>query len=140
VVEGVYAVPRESPLTRTADVDRAGVRIAVKRGSAYDLFLTRTLQHAEIVRGDGDVAELLAQGIEVGAGIRQPMTEFVASHADFRLLAERFMQIQQAVGTTRTRQPGTVGFLRAVVDELKADGFVAAALARAGQSPELVAR
>ena len=52
LIEGVYAVPRESPLTTVADVDSEGVRIGVKDGSAYDLFLTRTLRHATIVRGD----------------------------------------------------------------------------------------
>lgn len=139
VIEGVYAVPRDSAITRTADVDRAGVRIGVKRGSAYDLFLTRTSRHAEIVRGDGDVAELFAQGLAAVAGIRQPMTAFVAGHPGFRLLDERFTQIRQAVGTTRTRQPETVAFLRDLVEELKASGFVADALARAGQATDLVA-
>lgn len=52
VIEGVYAVPRRSNLTTVADVDRAGVRIGVKRGSAYDLFLSRTLEHASVVRGE----------------------------------------------------------------------------------------
>lgn len=51
VIEGVFAVPDDSPLTSAADVDRPGVRVGVKQGSAYDLFLTRTLTHAEVVRG-----------------------------------------------------------------------------------------
>src|ERR1700689_3811781 len=52
VIEGVFAVPPDSPLTSAADVDRPGVRVGVKQGSAYDLFLSRTLAHAEIVRGE----------------------------------------------------------------------------------------
>jgi len=43
------------------------------------------------------------------------------------------MQIQQAVGTTRSRRLETVQFLRDVVEELKANGFVAKALLRANQ-------
>ncbi|MFF3561589.1 transporter substrate-binding domain-containing protein [Streptomyces sp. NPDC002574] len=139
VIEGVYAVPRDSTIVTAADVDRPGVRIGVKRGSAYDLFLTRTLRHAALVRGDEGVDVFLAEGLEVAAGIRQPMTGFVADRPGLRLVEERFMEIRQAVGTTRKRRPETVAFLRAVVEELKAGGFVAAALRDSGQSETLVA-
>ncbi|TKA08635.1 transporter substrate-binding domain-containing protein [Actinacidiphila oryziradicis] len=139
VIEGVLVVPQDSAFTTAADVDRAGVRIGVQRGSAYDLFLSRTLQQASVVRGDEGVDELRAQGLEVVAGVRQPMTEFVATHPEVRLIEPRFMQIQQAVGTTRTRKPETVQFLRDVIEELKASGFVADALRRANQSDALVA-
>jgi polar amino acid transport system substrate-binding protein len=134
VIEGVFAVPRDSEFTRPAEVDRQGVRIGVKRGSAYDLFLSRTLRNAEIVRGEDGIDEFRAQGLEVAAGIRQPMTDFVAAHPDVRLIEDRFMQIRQAVGTTRTRQPETVAFLRDLVEELTANGFVAEALRRSNQS------
>ncbi|WP_406140050.1 transporter substrate-binding domain-containing protein [Streptomyces sp. NBC_01089] len=139
VIEGVFAVPRESPLATAADVDRAGVRIGVKRGSAYDLFLTRTLRHASVVRGDEGVDTFRAQDLEAAAGIRQPLTEYVAGHPEVRLIEDRFMEIRQAVGTTRTRGPETVRFLRDLVEELKAAGFIADALRRAHQSATLVA-
>jgi polar amino acid transport system substrate-binding protein len=133
VIEGVYAVPQESAFTTAADIDRDGVRVGVKRGSAYDLFLTRTLQHATVVRGDEGVDTFRAQGLEVAAGIRQPMTAFVAANADVRLIDDRFMQIRQAVGTSNGKRPESVQFLRDVVEELKASGFVAEALRRSGQ-------
>ncbi|MEU8978816.1 transporter substrate-binding domain-containing protein [Streptomyces sp. NPDC058251] len=139
VIEGVYAVPRDSDLTSVADVDRPGVRVGVKRGSAYDLFLSRTLRDASVVRGDEGVEVFGAEGLEAAAGIRQPMTEFVAAHPELRLIEERFMQIRQAVGTTTARRPETVRFLRDLVEELKASGFVADALRRAHQSETLVA-
>ncbi|MGC5342248.1 transporter substrate-binding domain-containing protein [Streptomyces sp. DT171] len=139
VIEGVFAVPRDSALTTVADVDSAGVRIGVKRGSAYDLYLTRTLLHASVVRGDEGVDEFRAQGLEVAAGIRQPMAEYVVVRPEVRLIEGRFMQIQQALGTTTTRRPETVRFLRDLVEELKADGFVADSLRRADQSDTLVA-
>ena len=142
VIEGVYAVPRDSSLSTPADVDVPGVRIGVKRGSAYDLFLSRTLRHASVVRGeDGEdgVDVFLARGLEVAAGIRQPMTEFTAARPEVRLIEDRFMQIRQAVGTTTTRRPETVAFLRELVEELKASGFVTDALRRAHQSDTLVA-
>lgn len=139
VIEGVYAVPKDSAITRISDVDRPGVRIGVNQDSAYDLFLTRTLRHATLVRGDDGMADFLAQGLDVVAGIRQPVTELVAARPDLRLLDGRFMQIRQAVGTTKSRRPETVGFLRDLVEELKASGFVAESLRRAHQSDTLVA-
>lgn len=139
VIEGVYAVPRDSAIATPTDVDRPGVRVGVKRGSAYDLFLTRTLRHATVVRGDEGVEVFLAEELEVAAGIRQPMTAFAADRPGIRLVEERFMEIRQAVGTTRSRRPETVAFLRDVVEELKAGGFVATALRDAGQSATLVA-
>ena len=139
VIEGVFAVPRDSAITRTADVDRERVRIGVKQGSAYDLFLSRTLQHARVVRGDEGTGVLCDLGLEAAAGIRQPMTEFVRSHPGFRLIEGPFMQIRQAMGTTRTRGPETVQFLRAFIEELKASGFVAGALRRANQLDATIA-
>jgi polar amino acid transport system substrate-binding protein len=139
VIEGVYAVPADSPIKAPQDVDRPGIRIGVKRGSAYDLFLTRTLKHATIVRGEEGVEEFRAQRLEAAAGIRQPMTAYVEANPGLRLIGERFMQIQQAVGTTRTRQPQTVEYLRELVEELKATGFVAQALRRSGQLDATVA-
>ncbi|MER5876513.1 transporter substrate-binding domain-containing protein [Streptomyces sp. NPDC001910] len=140
VIEGVYAVPVDSTLTSVAEVDRPGVRIGVKHGSAYDLFLTRTLQRATVVRGDEGVDVFRAQGLEAAAGIRQPLTGFVAANAgEVRLIEERFMEIRQAVGTSRRHAPATVRFLHDVVEELKADGFVTDALRRSHQSETLVA-
>ncbi|MFD2082637.1 polar amino acid transport system substrate-binding protein [Actinopolymorpha cephalotaxi] len=139
VIEGVLVVPQDSPLSTVADVDRPGVRIGVKRGSAYDLYLSRTLRHAEVVRGEEGVEVFRDQALDAGAGIRQPMTEYVAAHPEFRLIDERFMQIRQAVGTTRDRAPETVRFLRELVEELRAGGFVAESLRRASLPATLVA-
>jgi polar amino acid transport system substrate-binding protein len=130
VIEGVFAVPVDSPITAVADVDRPGVRIGVKQGSAYDLYLTRTLQHATVVRGDEGVEVFREQELDVAAGIREPMTAFVAANDDVRLLDDRFMEIRQAVGTTRSRRPETVRFLSDTVAELRDNGFVARSLGR----------
>jgi polar amino acid transport system substrate-binding protein len=139
VIEGVFAVPRDSAITTTAEVDRERVRVGVKRGSAYDLFLSRTLQRASVVRADEGTGVFGDLGLEVAAGVRQPMAEFVRSHPGFRLIEGPFMQIRQAMGTTRTRGPETVQFLRAFIEDLKASGFVASALGRANQPDVTVA-
>jgi polar amino acid transport system substrate-binding protein len=139
IIEGVVAVRRESELAEVADVDRDGVRVGVKRGSAYDLYLTRTLQHATIVRGDEGVDVFLAEELEAAAGIRQPITQFVAEHPEVRLIDERFMEIRQAVGTTKTRHPDTVAYLHTLIEDLKATGFIAESLACSNQPDAAVA-
>ncbi|MFG1814620.1 transporter substrate-binding domain-containing protein [Kribbella sp. NPDC049174] len=139
IIEGVFAVRRESDLAGVADVDRAGVRVGVKRGSAYDLYLTRTLQHATIVRGDEGVDIFLAEGLEAAAGIRQPITQFVAENPEYRVIDERFMEIRQAVGTTKTRHSDTVAYLHTLVEDLKATGFIADSLLRSNQPDAAVA-
>ncbi|AKU16463.1 transporter substrate-binding domain-containing protein [Luteipulveratus mongoliensis] len=139
VIEGVFVVPEDSELRAVTDVDREGVRIGVKNGSAYDLYLTRTVEHAELVRGDEGVDVFEAQGLEAGAGIRQPVTAYAQAHPGLRLIDERFMQIQQAVATTKNRSDETIAFLASTVEELKANGFVAESLQRAGQGDTQVA-
>ncbi|MBI3436741.1 MAG: transporter substrate-binding domain-containing protein [Proteobacteria bacterium] len=138
LIEGVYVVPKDSPLRRPAELDRAGLRIGVNRNSAYDLFLTRTLKQATLVRGDDGVALLRAQGLEAAAGVRQPLAAYVAKHPDTRLIEERFMEIRQAMGTPHGRAAGAA-YLAAFVEEMKAGGFVAQALARSNQPDAVVA-
>ncbi len=139
VIEGVFVVPEASPATTAYDVDRPGNRIGVKEGSAYDLFLSRTLRHAEVVRGAEGTTVFADERLEAGAGIRQPVLDFAATRLDLRVLEPAFMEIQQAVGTTRSRSADTITFLRAFVEGLKADGFIADALARSGRRDARVA-
>jgi polar amino acid transport system substrate-binding protein len=139
VIEGVYVVPEDSPVRSPADVDRHGVRVGVKRGSAYDLFLTRQLATAEVVRGDEGVEVFADAGLEVGAGIRQPAAAWVGAHPGHRIVEPAFMQIRQAVAIRRNHNAATLDFLRALVEELKASGFVAGSLAQAGHTEVSVA-
>jgi polar amino acid transport system substrate-binding protein len=115
------------------------VRVGVKKGSAYDLHLTRALRHATVVRGEEGVDVFHAEDLDVAAGIRQPLTAHVARHPGLRLLEPAFMTIRQAVGTTRERRPETIRRLGELVTGLVASGFVAASLARSHQDPALAA-
>lgn len=132
VIEGTFAVPATSPMTSTVEVDRPGVRVGVKRGSAYDLYLSRNLQHAQPIRGDEGTQVFLDEQLEVAAGIRQPVTDFARRH-DLRVLEPPFMEIHQALGTTRSRADSTVEFLHQFIEGLKADGFITEALRRSGR-------
>jgi polar amino acid transport system substrate-binding protein len=139
VVEGVFVVPLDSAITTIADVDREGVRIGAVKDSSHDAFLSRTLRHAQVVRGDRGVDVFRDQGLEVAAGTRHLMAEYVTSASGFRLVEGRFMQVKQAVGTTRARDPRTVEFLRSAIEELKANGFIGDAIRRANQPDVSVA-
>ena len=134
LIEGVYAGPRDAPLVTVADVDGEGIRIGVKHGSAYDLFLTRTLRHATVVRGAEGTEAFATENLDAAAGVREPMTEFVAAHPQYRLIEGRFMEIPQAVGTVKAKRQETTRFLHDLVEELKATGMVADALRRSGQT------
>jgi polar amino acid transport system substrate-binding protein len=130
IIEGVYAVPDNSPIKTADDVDHEDVRIGVKEGSAYDLFLTRTLKNAEVVRGSDGTDVFREQNLDVAAGVRQPLTRYVNEHPGLRLIEPRFMEIRQAVAIPKGRD---IAFLRDLVETLKTNGFVADALARSGQ-------
>lgn len=143
VIEGTYMVADASPVRAIEDVDREGVRVSVGQGSAYDLFLTRALKRATLVRVPTSAAaiEVFAggkDGIDVAAGVRQPLAAFAAAHPGHRVVAGRFMVIEQAMATPRGREAGHA-YLRAFLDEMKASGMVAAALQRSNQPDAAVA-
>jgi polar amino acid transport system substrate-binding protein len=142
LIEGSYLVRDASELTDNAQVDRAGQRISVGAGSAYDLFLTREITQAQIVRLQGATAALAALRsgqVEVAAGIRQLLEGEMQREPGVRVLPGRFMVIQQAMGTPASRGPEAQALLAAFVEEMKASGFVADALERHGIAGAIVA-
>ena len=142
LIEGAYLVRADSPCRSNEDVDRAGTTIAVGKGSAYDLFLTRELKQAAFVRvpGAAEVVQTLqAGGADVAGGIRQVLVEVAAQAPALRVLPGRFMVIRQAMGLARSRGPAAEAALRAFVEETKASGFVADAMRRHGVAGATVA-
>jgi polar amino acid transport system substrate-binding protein len=141
IIEGAYLVRDESPLTHNAEVDRPGIRIAVGRNTAYDLYLGRHLTAAERVYAPTSAAALtlfLRDRPEVLASVRQPLETYVRDHAGLRILPGRFMVIEQAVASPKAR-PGVAAALRDFIEAQKASGFVARALAASGQADAVVA-
>jgi polar amino acid transport system substrate-binding protein len=133
LIEGSYLVRESSPLTDNTQVDAKGHRISVGAGSAYDLFLTREIEQAEIVRLQGAAAALAALrsgAVEVAAGIRQLLEAEARREPGVRVLPGRFMVIQQAMGTPASRGAEAQALLSSFVEEMKAGGFVADALQR----------
>ena len=141
VIEGAYVVPADSPLKTNEDVDREGVRVAVAHNSAYDLYLTRSLKNAKLVRESSGprALELFRKDrLEAAAGVKQPIVLFAKEHPDMRVIPGRFMVIEQAMGTPKGRD-ASVRYLRVFIEEMKASGFVAKALQASGQIDAAVA-
>jgi polar amino acid transport system substrate-binding protein len=141
VIEGTYLVPANSPLRTVDEVDREGVRIAVGQGSAYELYLTRVVKHATLIREPSSAAAIetfVKDQLEAAAGVRQPLVEVAKARPKLRVMSGRFMAIEQAMGTPKGRKVGA-GYLREFVDMMKSSGFVVEALMRSGQLDATVA-
>ena len=120
-IEAGYLVPPGSTIRDFSDVDRSGIRIAIAVKSAYDLFLSRTLQHAALVRAQGMPASyelFLEQKLDVLAGIKPWLSLMVEKLPGSRILDGHFMTVQQCIGTPRGRAAGA-RFLREFVVEVK---------------------
>ena len=143
LIEGAYLVRRESPLTANDQVDRAGTRVMVATGSAYDLFLTRNLKSAQLLRtarSQEVVDAFLAQNADVAGAVKQQLEADAARLGDrVRLLPGRFMVIEQAMGLPAERGEGAAQVLRAFVELAKASGLVAESLRRHGVQGAIVA-
>lgn len=141
VIEGAYMVRENSPIKSNDDVDRAGVRIVVGKGSAYDLYLSREIRNAKLERAPTSPAVtdmMIAQKFEVAAGVKQQLQADARRIPGLRLLDGRFMVINQAMAVPKGRIEGA-RYLAAFVEDMKASGFVADALKRHAIAGALVA-
>lgn len=126
-IEATYLLPADSALKDMADVDRPGIRIAVSGGSAYDLWLTRHIKHAELVRTpdiDSSYDHFVREGLDALAGLRPRLLSDVEKLPDARVLDGHFTTIQQAIGTPKKNTAGAA-FLQDFVEEAKRSGLVA---------------
>ena len=133
LIEGCYLVRDDSPLQGNDEVDRSGHSVVVGKGSAYDLFLTRELKQASIRRSATSskvIATFMEERADLAAGIKQQLEADARAHGGLRLLPGRFMVIRQSMGLPKSRGAAPAGYLAAFVEEMKASGFVAAALNR----------
>jgi polar amino acid transport system substrate-binding protein len=133
-MDTTYLVPSGSPLRTPADVDRDGVRVAVSNRSAYDLYLTRNLRHARLIRAPGPNASVelfFTDKLDALAGIRPILLEVAQNHAGTRVLDGRFTVVQQAVGTPKGRD-AAARYLREFVEDIKVSGVVAKVVQKNG--------
>ncbi|AWH54924.1 restriction endonuclease [Stenotrophomonas sp. ESTM1D_MKCIP4_1] len=140
-IEGTYLVREASDARTVADLDREGVRIAVGRGAAYDLYLSRELKHAHIERAETSAAAIALfdqQRLEAAAGVRQPLQAWAKAHPGHRVLADRFTAIQQAVAAPASRPADALQALFAEVEAIRQGPLLGEAFARAGQAVTLL--
>lgn len=132
-IEGAYLVRNASPLTDNTQVDRAGTTVMVGKGSAYDLYLSRQIKAATLMRAPTSPAVVdafIAEKADVAAGVKQQLEADAARLGGLRLLPGRFMVIEQAMGVQANRGEAAQQYLRGFVERMKARGFVAQALQR----------
>jgi polar amino acid transport system substrate-binding protein len=142
LIEGCYMVRDTSPLQDNEEVDRAGTSVMVGLGSAYDLYLTRALVHAQIMRSPTSptvVDTFIAEHADVAAGVKQQLEADADRIGGLRLLPGRFMEIRQAMGLPKGRSASAASVLKQFVEQMKETGFVADALHRHGISGAAVA-
>ena len=140
-IEGTYLVPAESAIRAVEDVDREDVRVAISAKSAYDLFLSRNLQHAQIVRAPSIPASIdlfTSSKLEAVAGVRQALVTAAAKIPGSRVLDGRFMLIEQAAGVPKGRDAGAQ-YVRQFIEDAKASGLVAESLKKSGVDGATVA-
>jgi polar amino acid transport system substrate-binding protein len=132
LIEGFYLVRNDSPIRTNAQVDQAGNTVAVGKGSAYDLFLSRELREATIVRVPTSPAVVRAfvdQHLTVAAGVKQQLERDAAKTGGLRILDQRFMVIRQAMGVPKSRGTLAAQYLTSFVQQLRNSGFVSRSLA-----------
>lgn len=132
LIDGCYVVHENSPIVDHHKVDRDGHRVVVGLGSAYDLFLSRHLKHAELVKAPSSKAVVevfLQQKATVAAGVKQQLIEDLQTHPGLRLLAEPFMQIQQAMVIHRDQGVQALQTLQSFMDACVSDGRLAKSMA-----------
>jgi polar amino acid transport system substrate-binding protein len=134
-IEGAYMVKADSSLKANEEVDRSGVEIVVGKGSAYDLYLTREIKNAALIRSASSQAvidDFMAGKGNVAAGVKQQLESDAKRYNGLRMLPGRFMAINQAIGIPKARPEyeKTNAYLSAIITDLKSSGFVAESMKR----------
>ncbi len=137
LIEGTYLVRKDSPLKDVDDVDKPGIKIGVGLASVYDLYLTRTLKNAELVRAKvggaaAGIPVFIDQQLDAAAGVRQPLDDYAKEHPEYRVMKGAFQDIRQAMAMPKGR-PAGLAYLRRFIEDMKANGFVADSLKLSGQ-------
>ncbi|MEO5695157.1 MAG: transporter substrate-binding domain-containing protein [Usitatibacter sp.] len=140
-IEGTYLVRADSSFRKIEDFDKPGVRIAVGLKTAYDLYLTRTIKNATLVRSANSIAaveQFRNDKLDAAAGVKNPLDVIAAKDRSVRVIPGNFMTIGQASGVPRARTR-SAAYLSAFIEEMKASGFVAKALKDSGITDATVA-
>lgn len=128
-LEGTYLVQAGSPAQAVSDLDQDGMTIASEHGTAYDLYLSRTLKHAKLVpvaSTEASIELVRSGGVSAAAGVRQLLQKATAT-ADLRLISPGFIELQQAIAVPSDHN-ASLPFLEAFLNRIRTSGSVDAML------------
>jgi polar amino acid transport system substrate-binding protein len=129
-----YLVPAGSSIHKVADADQPGVRIAVPRGDASDLELTRVLKRAELVRTDTHAAALELVRVGTAHARAAPRPVLLADSAKLpgsRVLDDGYAAVSFAALVPKG-QTGRLAYINEFIDEAKASGLIKRTIETAG--------
>lgn len=141
LIEGNYLVRDNASFQAIDDLDHQNVRIAVGRGAAYDLFLTRYLKNAFLERAESSSEAIdlfVSDNLDAAAGVRQPLEAYMAVHPGYRVIDGSFTAIQQGIGTPKGREAARE-WLQNFIEDAKSSGLVASLMERHHQTAAKVA-
>lgn len=135
LAQNTYLVMENSPLKKSAEVDRPGLRIGVGERDAGDYYLTRTLKNATLARNPGGnldeaVKQLNSGEIAAYAANRQRLTELLKRVPGLRILPDNFYGVEQAV-IVKKGNKALLDVVQKQIDEARASGLIAGAIKRA---------
>ncbi len=127
-----FLVPAGSSIKNIQEIDAEGVRVAVSEKSAYDLYLSRSVKHARLVRVQGIEASFklfLDQKLEALAGLKPRLVADSEALPGSRILEGQITAVQQSIGVPRGRSEAAK-YVREFADDIKASGLVARTIDR----------
>ena len=134
-IEATYVVHKNSALRSVSEVDAAGIRISAAEKAGYELFLTRTLRNATLIRAKGGAASIdlfNERRADALAGLKPALLEAMDKMPDARMLEGKFMTVNHGLGIPRDRREAAVEYLKAFVEEMNTSGFLARSIQRHG--------
>jgi polar amino acid transport system substrate-binding protein len=133
-IEATYVVRKDAALRSIGQVDAPGIRIATADKAGYELFLTRTLRNAALIRTKGSRASIdlfNERRADAVAGLRPALLDVMNTMPEGRLLDGKFMTVNHGFAIPRER-PAAEAYLKAFVEDISASGFVARSIQRHG--------
>jgi polar amino acid transport system substrate-binding protein len=136
ITGSTYAVRGDSPIKRSADVDRPGITVAGIRGQSQEVYLRETLKAAKLnslptAPPNTELAKMLFSGqVDAVGANRTRMEELVREFPKLRVLPDDFMHTTQAIVVAKGKH-SQLAYLNKFLADVRTSGFVKASLAKA---------
>jgi polar amino acid transport system substrate-binding protein len=132
-----YLVRANSPLQKSGDVDRAGVKVAAVKGQTQELFVSSQLKNAKVrvfqtMPPQAELENLLTNGeVDAFAINRQRSLDAqAASGSRLRALSDSFLEVEQCFVVEKGGR-AKLEAIEKFVAEVRASGFIKSSIERA---------